>query len=558
VDVTLEGYAVVRGPVFYVKGVPVLYIPAGIFPAKRERQTGFLIPKFGHSSKFGPEVFTAFYWAIAKNMDATFYLDRLGDSRGRGFNEGIEFRYALRKDTDGELSFYYSDDQVERDNRWGGFLRHRQGKFQDYYLRANLAFISDDDYVVDFDEYIPSGRLIDARTMRQLESTVFGGRNWSRFNLLGEISYIDDLTVETHRETLQRIPVLQLVALKQGVPHTPLFFFWANEYTRFWREEGLRGHRLDIHPKLSFPLMLMKSIRLEPEGGFRETLYLPSNSPRRPSDGERMMDEFETREIPDFTISTSTVLGRVYEGKWWNLERWKHQIEPEISYTYIPRVNQNDLAAFDELDRIDYTNAVTYGLTNTLSGRIRQDGGGHSYRELLRFTVSQSYSFGEPFKEEPTSGEGRYFSDIEAELWSNPSRYIDVRGDLRYDTHKRHLRGFNVHAALSDKREDTLGLEYRFSRDEVENINLDLNARIVDSLDLFASYNYNIFEKRRIQSVYGLEFRSKCWEVRLSVEDKKRSPVTFREGMPTRLVEDEIEFRIQVTLTGIGAVGSKL
>jgi len=40
VDVTLEGYAVVRGPIFYIKGVPVLYIPVGIFPVKLRRSSG--------------------------------------------------------------------------------------------------------------------------------------------------------------------------------------------------------------------------------------------------------------------------------------------------------------------------------------------------------------------------------------------------------------------------------------------------------------------------------------------------------------------------------------
>jgi len=557
VDVTVEGYAVVRGPVFYIRGVPVFYVPAGIFPVRQKRQTGFLSPKFGNSSKFGPEVFTAFYWAIARNMDATFYLDRLGDGRGRGWNEGIEFRYALRKDTDGEFSFYYCDDQVERDNRWGVFFKHRHGIFQDYYAKADVAFISDDDYVVDFDEYIPGESLIDARTMSQLESTVFGGRNWARFNLLGELSYIDDLTVEKHRETLQRIPTLQFVALKQGLPHTPLFFSWGTDYTRFWRLEGIRGQRLDLQPRLSLPLMVMKTIRVEPEGGFRETLYLPRHGPKSPYTGERMMDEFESREIPDFAISTSTILGRIYEGKWWNFERWKHQIEPEVSYTYIPRINQNDLPVFDELDRINYTNAITYGLTNTVSGKIREGSGNYTYRELLGFTVSQNYSFGDPFKEEARSGDGRYFSDIEAELWSNPSEYVNIQGDLRYNTYKRYLGAFNVYTALADKRGDTFGLEYRFNKDEVENINVDFSARLLDSLDLFATCNYNILEKRRISTVYGLEFRAKCWEIRLSVEDKKRSPVTVEEGVATRLVEDEIKFRIQVTLTGIGTVGQK-
>jgi LPS-assembly protein len=408
-----------------------------------------------------------------------------------------------------------------------------------------VAVISDDAYVVDFDEYMPDQTLIDARTRRQLESTVFGGRNWARFNLLGEVSYIDDLTVEEHRGTLQRVPTLQFVALKQGLPYTPLYFGWETDYTRFWRREGIRGQRLDLHPRLSFPLMLLKAIRVEPEAGFRETLYLPSNDVRSPYTDERMMDEFESREIPDFAISTSTILGRVYEGKWWDFERWKHQIEPEISYTYIPRVNQDDIPVFDELDRIDYTNAVTYGLTNTVSGRIRKAGGGYTLRELLRFTVSQSYSFGEPFWREEESGRGRYFSDIEAELWFNPSKYINVRGDLQYNIYEHYLDGFNVFTSLSDRRGDSLGLEYRYSRDEAENINVNLKVRILDSLDLFYTYRYNIFEKRRIDSIYGLDFRSKCWGIRFSVEDKKG----------TARVEDEISFRIQVTLTGMGSVG---
>jgi LPS-assembly protein len=367
---------------------------------------------------------------------------------------------------------------------------------------------------------------------------------------LGEVSYIDDLTVETHRETLQRIPVLQFVALKQGLPRTPLFFFWENEYARFWREEGLRGHRLDIHPRLSFPLMLM---RLEPEAGLRETLYLPSNGPRTPAHPERMMDDFETREIPDFTISTSTILGRVFEAKRWGFERWKHQIEPEVSYTYIPRVDQDDLPFFDESDRIDYTNAVTYGLTNTLSGRVRRDRGRHSYRELLRLTVFQRYSFGEPFGD----GEGRYFSDIEAELVSSPSEYISVRGDLQYSTEERFLSGSNFYTALSDKRGDKLDLEYRYTRDEVENINVNFTVRLWEWLDLFYRNSYNILENRRFSSVYGLEFRAKCWGIQLSVEDKKRTPLTVRDGELSRVQEDEIDIKVEFTLTGLGSVGQK-
>ena len=111
---------------------------------------------------------------------------------------------------------------------------------------------------------------------------------------------------------------------------------------------------------------------------------------------------------------------------------------------------------------------------------------------------------------------------------------------------------------MSDKRGDTLGLEYRFSRDEVENINVDFRVRLQEWLDLFYRNSYNILEHRRFASVYGLELRAKCWGIQVSMEDKKRTPLTVRDGELTRLQEDEIKFMIQVTLTGIGAVESRL
>jgi hypothetical protein len=80
-------------------------------------------------------------------------------------------------------------------------------------------------------------------------------------------------------------------------------------------------------------------------------------------------------------------------------------------------------------------------------------------------------------------------------------------------------------------------------------------VRILDSLDLFTAYSYNIFEKRRFYTLFGLEFRAKCWGVRLSVRDIKGSSFTLVDGVPTRRIEDETKFRIQVILAGIGSVG---
>jgi len=85
-NVTLGGYGIAKGPVFYLKDIPVFYLPVGIFSLKKERQTGFLMPWLGYSSKYGPGIKNAFFWAIDKDMDATLYVYWLGD---RVFKVGL-------------------------------------------------------------------------------------------------------------------------------------------------------------------------------------------------------------------------------------------------------------------------------------------------------------------------------------------------------------------------------------------------------------------------------------------------------------------------------------
>ncbi|MBM2806368.1 MAG: lptD, partial [Deltaproteobacteria bacterium] len=49
-DLTLEGSGTIKNGYLYVLDVPVFYLPYGVFPLRTERQTGFLFPKFGHST----------------------------------------------------------------------------------------------------------------------------------------------------------------------------------------------------------------------------------------------------------------------------------------------------------------------------------------------------------------------------------------------------------------------------------------------------------------------------------------------------------------------------
>jgi len=49
VKVTVEGYGTIKNSAFRVRGLPIIYIPYMIFPAKAKRQTGLLAPRVGYS-----------------------------------------------------------------------------------------------------------------------------------------------------------------------------------------------------------------------------------------------------------------------------------------------------------------------------------------------------------------------------------------------------------------------------------------------------------------------------------------------------------------------------
>ena len=74
-DLALEGVGTIKHGYFYVMDWPVFYLPYGVFPLRTERQTGFLFPQFGHSTKEGFRFIQPFFWAMSKSTDSTVKFD---------------------------------------------------------------------------------------------------------------------------------------------------------------------------------------------------------------------------------------------------------------------------------------------------------------------------------------------------------------------------------------------------------------------------------------------------------------------------------------------------
>jgi LPS-assembly protein len=550
-DVTLEGYGTAKSSTFYIQGVPVLYTPVAFFPVKRERQTGFLLPEVGYSDKYGPEIRTAFYWAMAKDMDATFDLSYLGE---RGFKEGLEYRYAFTEDTRGKTHFHFINDREFGDDRgkdhiarYALFSEHEQRLPYDFYLKGDINYVSDNQYVRDFDEDLPEETKIDSRSLRQLRSNLFGGKNWDQFSFLAAGTYFDDLTVSSNDATVQILPELRFFGHPQSLFHTPFFYDFNSSYFHFYRDQGMTAHRWDLLPRISYPIRLLDGLKLESTVGGRETLYRTYDDPMDQRNG------WESRETMEAGVDLSTEFYRVYEGSTFSkvsslfkVAKWMHTIEPQVGYLYSPRVDQEDLPVFDEVDRIPYTSQIVYGITQRLVGKPLKEGVASGPYEYAKLKIFQSYSLGDPF-EKDSRGQGRYFSNIRAELWWHFSPLFSARGDAEFNPYDGQFDGANGLLLFKDLRNDLFQIQYRFTRDSVETINLDARIKTISSLYLFGSYRYNLFEKTRVESLYGLEYQAQCWSAGLVVEDINQSP----DGTQKK----ELKINFYVNLLGFGSVG---
>ena len=546
-DVTYNGQGIAKGPVFYLEDIPAFYFPIAVFPVNRERQSGFLLPELGYSSRFGFEFKEAFYWAIAKDMDATLFLSRYGD---RGFKEGVEYRYAFAKDTKGQANFYFIDDLVFDKNRYAFFVQHEQKLPGDFYLKADINHVSDRFYPRDFDEDLPEKTKIDATSLKQLRSVLFGGKNWDQFSFLAEGFFFNDLTKQSNDKTVQKIPQISFYAHPQTLWGTPFFYDLTSSYANFWRETGVQAHRGDFFPRLSYPTRLFDVLKFESNIGLRETLYQIHDDPTRQLQGWR------SRETLEAGMGLSAEFYRVYEASWFpwlsqffKVSRWMHTVEPSVSYSYSPRVNQDDLPQFDPVDRIPFTNQITYGITQRLVGKPVKEGIDSGPYEYARLRILQSYSLEGPIVDPLTNDKGERLSNIQAELswYFNP--YLTARWDTEFNPNGGGFETMNARIRLKDRRDDAIMAQYRFTKDNHRQVNLFARLRTIKPLYVFGATYYNLLENRRVQNIYGAEYQAQCWTLGFTVDDINASP----DGTQRR----EFKFQFYLNLMGIGSVGHK-
>ena len=522
-DVSRNDYAVGKHAVFYIKDIPVLYFPYIMYPVLEERQSGFMIPRTGASSKKGFYLEIPYYLVISPSQEATFFLDIQTD---RGVGTGANYRYLMRSGGHGEANAYLIYDTNKSEMRGNFLLNHQQSFSPTLFFSSNIELTLDREFYRDY------GESTGEYNKQYLESSAFITKHWERFSLTSELRYTEDLYAENNKATLQELPILTFTGLKQQLADTPFYVSLDSTFTNFYRQSGLQGQRLSVHPMLSFYSSPIAGIESAAWVGYLQRFYNAY--------GGDTASVARDSGIPDVGASLSSTLARVYDLEWGNLKRIKHSIIPEISYSYLPVKNQDSLPFFDFVDRQVAQNMLSYSITNYLTGKFPSPDSPATYRDLAYLRISQGYEFSGTRRDILTLvDDQRSFTDVRIEARVNATDRLSLLLDSRFNIYQTNFSTINIAADVSDSAGNSARLGYRFSRDEVRYLEGGVAISYIEPFVFRYMTRYSVDTKDFLESYYSLEFKQQCWGLIFS----------YRERPGDR------SFLVSFTLSGIGALG---
>ena len=397
-----EGYGKAHDATLKLGGVPIFYTPYLVFPFKRERQSGFLVPTFGYSDIDGAKFSIPYFWEVDESTDLIFRPFTETNTRT---GMALDYNEIYSSKSELESRFYFSNESARDgdnrgtitsdlydptidENRYAGYLtqqwRNESDAFMPVSLISDIHYVSDDLFLREFDDedlgeynaryatsrmaaYTSAGPLLSAQLSGEFNQSILTD---------------DDLV-------FQRLPELNLYSQKSVRPFgfNPLGFKmdFSNNFqaVNFNRKEGFDGWRYNLNPGVSMPLRYKNYVTSELKLETFNTFYnlgdstVPDNSYDIEDDKRNIYRvnytlRTEMEKVSDVTenswLTWLTSLGK--ENKNAGLTRIKQSIEPVVSFNYVPDEYQDDLPFFDSMDRMRERQTAYYGFTHTLYGRF--------------------------------------------------------------------------------------------------------------------------------------------------------------------------------------------
>ena len=547
----------------WVKNLPLLpWFPILGAAVRKERQTGFLFPTFGQSSRKGYFAEIPFYWAISDSQDLRLELDYY-DKHGIGLTG--EYRYVISRTAAGTIRAFGIHETKQDANQlntpgattpdsassgtgirkpddrgWWG-IQHNWIISPGFTFKADINGVSDDLVLREY-----ADNLYD-RSRQSVQSNLFVTKTWPSANLVANLFWYQDLTTLRPVE-LNRFPDVRFSLARQPVPGllgvpilSTLTYEMSSQYTNFVRELGSEGARLDLFPRLALPLPVYGLFTITPFVAPRLTVFSKTaTGSAQLGDGtiiETTKDEPITRRSVDIGADFEARASRLYAvGGFAGVDALLHSIEPRATYTWRDGTNLDPSRLPQWLnDNTPEASNIVFSVVNRLRARTMAAAGTDPFRwEFLRFTLSSGYDF---------KAVDRPVAPIRGELIIDPSRYVYFRADTSYSIYKgEEFQSGNTDLVLN-LPQFAASVGTRYTKGSSNFVTGTMRADLTRYLSANFSTAWDVRTDTFVENRVGVNFRFQCWALDFSYITRAKE-----QGLSA----SDNEFRFSLYLLGVG------
>jgi lipopolysaccharide assembly outer membrane protein LptD (OstA) len=472
----VDEHILARNVDFRIKNVPTpIFLPFFYYPIQEsQRSTGLLFPQFGTSETRGFGITGAFFWAMSRSTDQTFFVEN-HSKYGRGY--GHEFRYVRDSMSSGGFRTYLF--RQKGGSKWDYDLRWNAVHLFPARVRGsvNVSIYSNTTFQENIQDNL---ELASSRTRRgnvSLSRLIAG--NSVELRAERNDTFFSDSQGNIQTYTQDRLPSLRVNRSPLRLGKTGLQLGWDASTDRL-RNTGQIDtdfySRFDATPYLMRPLAA-SFLQLTPRVAVRYTRY-----------GGRFVD----REVPPAeegaaptteTVFEPTPLERRYFESTLELsgpkfakvfdnpsgfysDRFKHEIGPYFIATYRSRgladdVRDDQVPAFDGLDFAPATRQLQYGLLQLLYAKRKEADGKSRPYQFLSWNVFQTY-YKDPnaslFDQRYSSSlfdrsqTAQSFSPISSRVSFRPTKLFYSSFDTQWVVRLRRLQSLSVAAGANYSR----------------------------------------------------------------------------------------------------------
>jgi LPS-assembly protein len=584
-------HAILRNMVLSVKDVPLFYLPALYYPINKEdRATGFLLPTYGASTVRGFSLNNAFFWAIDRSQDATFYHDFFARA---GLGLGGEYRYVADARSQGNARMYMLDERAQLGPDGETILRpaHRSFDFRgsvNHALPRGVRVAGNVNYFTDIStQQIYQQSIYDlSNRTRSFRGTVAGGTG--RYRLSGQFERTD-VFYGTDASRYGSAPVGTFAVGEKPIGRSPIYLSANFTGGHLVRQDDITDPttnrslwRLDGGPTISAPLSNMPALTVTASAALRYTYWTESLN----ADGLQVGVPISRQLLDLSTRAVGPVFSRIYRTPDNGYaDGFKHLIEPSVTVGWLSAYDNS--ASLVQLDGVDTlvggTTTLNYGLTNRLLAKRPTGASPESgqptgvVREILTVDVRQTYYTNalaaqfDPQYQSSSFGDVRErrlppspFSPVQISATTRPTETASAQFRMEYDTRHDAVRTYGASGTLESrvghvtagwsKQQIIPGLSGFEDPSRARHF-LNLSADLWEPNNRFGgvfAFNYDMLRQYFLQRRYRFYYNSQCCGLAV---DFQTVDLSHFGGLG---VPNDRRLAISFTLAGIGTFASPL